>query len=342
MYKYINDYIERLNNMNFLKKIAKDAGVSTSTVSRVINQPLKVKIETRRKVLEVMKKYNYFQSKSNKNNIIGLAIPNIKIEFVGKFIMSLEKELSATNYDLLLINLKGQRFLNEKFIESNFLNKKVDGLMFFSSTIDKKSVEFFRNINVPLVFIQATCYKEKSIITNNYTGSFIATEFLIKQGFKKIGFIGWIPEDKHLEDRFNGYKNALEKYNIKYNKNLVECRLLNIEGGFEATKSLYLKEIPEAIVYACDTLAFGGYKFFNENKIKIPEDCSIIGFDDLEMASVLKLTTMRQFFDSKARIAINYLINRLNGKIKSPLSEEISITPELIIRNSVKIKQYNL
>jgi LacI family transcriptional regulator len=258
-----------------------------------------------------MKKYNYFQTKNpnKRNNIIGLAIPNMGIEFVGKLIISLEKELINTDYDLLLINLKGQRNLNGKFIEISFINKKIDALIFFSTTIDKEGIEFFRNFNIPIVFIQAICNKEKSIVTNNYTGVFTATTFLINQGYKNIAFIGWQPEDKHLEDRFNGYKNALDKFNIKFYPEMVSYNSLSIDGGYNATKDLLKKYSPDAIFYACDTMAYGGYKYFNENNIKIPGDIGIIGFDDLEISSVLGLTTMRQFYESKARLAIDYLLN---------------------------------
>ena len=99
---------------------------------------------------------------------------------------------------------------------------------------------------------------------------------------------------------------------------------------------MFSKYRPDAIFYACDTMAFGGYKYLYENNISIPEDIGIVGFDDLKFASVIGLTTMNQFIDSKAKIAISYLLDRLSGKIQTPQEEEICVTPQLSIRSSTK------
>ena len=163
-----------------------------------------------------------------------------------------------------------------------------------------------------------------------------AVQFLIDRGYQKIAFIGWKPDDDHLTDRFQGYKNALEKAHQSFDINKVSFDTLSIDGGYNATSELFSRYRPDAIFYACDTMAFGGYKYLREKNISIPKEIGIVGFDDLKFASVIGLTTMNQFIDVKAKIAISYLLDRFSGEICTPQEEEICVTPQLCIRNSTK------
>ncbi len=319
--------------------IASLAGVSPSTVSRVLNHPDIVNGTTRESVFNAIEQLEYIpqasiQSEVEKKSIIGLAVPDIRLPMLGGIIRDLNSELAATEYDLLLINMKGERMVSRFFIENTNYRKKIDAIIIFSAIMDEISVDFFRAINVPVVIIQNRCSQEKSISTNNYHGAFDAVKYLISRGYKKIGFIGWEPEDDHLNDRFYGYKNAIEKAGIGFIPDMTAYAPLSVEGGFTATKRLLEKVKPDAIFYACDSMAFGGYKYFSEAGISIPQDIGIIGFDDYEMASVVGLTTMKQFIGVKTRMAVSYLLDRLSGKIKSPNAEEICITPRLVVRGS--------
>ena len=201
--------------------IASLAGVSPSTVSRVLNHPDIVNGTTRETVFNAIKQLEYIpqasiQSEVEKKSIIGLAVPDIKLPMLGGIIRDLNSELAATEYDLLLINMKGERVVSRFFIENTNYRKKIDAIIIFSAIMDEASVDFFRAINVPVVIIQNRCSQEKSISTNNYHGAFDAVKYLISRGYKKIGFIGWEPEDDHLNDRFYGYKNAIEKTGIGF------------------------------------------------------------------------------------------------------------------------------
>jgi LacI family transcriptional regulator len=216
------------------------------------------------------------------------------------------------------------------------LTKKIDALIISSATIDEESVEYFRSLDIPVVLLQSRCPQEKSISTNNYQGALDAVNFMITRGYKKIGFIGWEPEDDHLVDRFHGYKNAIEKANLGFHSDLTAFSSLSVEGGYEATARLFEHAAPDGIFYACDSMAYGGYRYFLEKDIRIPADIGIVGFDDLEFSSVLGLTTMKQYIHNKVKLAIAYLLDRLTGNIESPSNEEISITPKLVFRNSTK------
>ena len=322
-----------------IKEVAEVAGVSLSTVSRVINRPNLVRPETKEKVYDAMREVGYAPPKkeaSSRSYIIGLAIPDINIDFTGELIRKIEQELDSTQYDLLIFNMKRKREISRYFRENAAFRKKVDALIILSSTLDDECVDFFRSMKIPIVLLQSRCSREKSINTNNYLGAFDAVQFLIDRGYSEIAFIGWNPEDDHLNGRFNGYKNAIEKAGFVFQPEMTSFASLSIKGGYEATLKLFERCRPEAIFYSCDSMAFGGYQYFKEKNIRIPDDLGLVGFDDFEMASVLGLTTMRQFIQVKVKMAVSYLLDRLSGNIKIPLEEEICVTPRVVIRDSIK------
>jgi LacI family transcriptional regulator len=255
---------------------------------------------------------------------------------MGELIRAIEDELMDTPYDLLILNMRMKRVLSKFFRETMNLTKKIDALIISSATIDDESVEYFRSLNIPVVLLQSRCPQEKSISTNNYQGALDAVNFMITRGYNKIGFIGWEPEDDHLVDRFHGYKNAIEKANLGFQSEMTAFSSLSVEGGYEATARLFEHVAPDGVFYACDSMAYGGYRYFLEKEIRIPADIGIVGFDDLEFSSVLGLTTMKQYIQNKVKIAISYLLDRVAGTIETPSNEEISITPKLVIRNSIK------
>jgi LacI family transcriptional regulator len=334
-----NGLSSRQDVLTQISDVARAAGVSSSTVSRVLNRPNLVKEETKEKVYDAMQKVGYtppLRKEATRTYTIGLAVPDITIHFVGELIRNLEQELENTGYGLLLFNMKRERKVSRYFRESAAFKKKVDALIIFSASLDDECVEFFRAVNIPIVLLQSRCGREKSISTNNYLGASNAVQFLAASGYREIGFIGWNPEDDHINERFLGYKNTIEKAGVPFRPELTASGALSIEGGYTATRELFQRGRPEAVFYACDSLAFGGYRYFNERNIRIPEDVGVIGFDDLEFASVLALTTMKQFIQRKARMAVSYLFDRLSGKIGEPLAEEICVTPTLVVRGSTR------
>jgi LacI family transcriptional regulator len=323
-----------------VKEIAEIAQVSPSTVSRVINNPDLVKVETKEKVYAAMRQLGYNPLKSEaatRKHIIGVAIPDITLDSNSEFVRAIEYELEKTEYDLLLINMRRSRNILNFFQQRPGFRRKIDGLIIISAPLDDECAEFFRSMELPVVLLQNRCRRERSISTNNYLGALDAVTFLIERGYRKIAFVGWEPEDERVLDRYNGYKNALERAGLyDGSDNLSAYAKLSKMGGYAATAELYEKAAPDAVFYACDTLAFGGYQYFKEQKIVIPDDVGIVGFDDLDMASVIELTTMQQFLGVKAEMAVSYLLSRLSGETPEPLEEEFCVTPRLITRGSTK------
>ncbi len=321
-----------------INEVARKAGVSASTVSRVLNHPDLVKPLTRESIFTAMAELNYSPAgkRRRRSNILGLAVSDIRIPLIGKLVLEIEEELKETPYDLLIFNMNTKKEIHKFFRKKLGYKKKFDGLIVFSADLDRESLDFFRSQDIPVVLLQNRCQGEKSISTNNYQGVFDAINFLIDKEYKNIAFVGWEPEDAHLIDRFHGYKNAIEKGGLPFDENCTAFSFLSTKGGYLATRELFNGCCPDAIFYASDSLAFGGYQYFREKGITVPGDIGIVGFDDLEMASVFALTTMDQFVRVKARMAVSYLIDRLSGKLTSPLEEEIWISPKLVIRGSTR------
>ncbi len=324
-----------------IHEVAELAKVSTSTVSRVLNRPGIVKADTRDAVYSAIEELNYVppspkQEGREKKSIIGLAVPDVRLTMLSELVQEIEVELEKTEYDLLIINMKKERNVSKFFRENALYRKKIDGLIIFSAHMDKESAEGFRSMNIPVVLIQNRSHWAKSISTNNYLGGFDGTEFLVSRGYRRIAFIGWTPDDAHLSDRLNGYKNALEKVGIPFVPEMAFFSRIDPDGGYEATERLLESYQPEAIFYACDAMAMGGYRYFREKNIRVPEDIGVIGFDDLEPAAIFGLTTMKQFIQVKAKMAISYLLEGLTGKLLQPSNEEICITPKIVVRNSTR------
>jgi LacI family transcriptional regulator len=326
--------------MAHIKEVADAAQVSPSTVSRVINNPDLVKTETREAVYAAMEKVGYKPPKgegTSRKDIIGLAISNIDLDINRDFVREIQKLIEPTQYDLLLFNMRRSRNISRYFRENAAFRKKIDGLIILSATLDDESVDFFRSLALPVVLMQHRCKRERSISTNNYLGALDAVDFLLSRGYQKIAFIGWEPQDDHLLDRYNGYRNALEKAGLfRADEGMTAYGQLSKEGGYDATIALLSRVDPDAIFYAADSMAYGGYQYFREQGIHVPENIGIIGFDDLAMSSVIGLTTMRQFIQGKAEMAVSYLLGRLSGEIPEPLEEEVCVTPRVEIRSSTK------
>ncbi len=320
-----------------LKDVAEYAKVSQSTVSRVINNPELVKAATRDQVRAAMAHLGYTPQVAEtrtRRNVIGLALPDINLEINAEFIRELGRRLEDTPYDLLLFNLKGNRQMSTFCSENAAFHKKVDALIITSARLDDESIDFFRKLKLPIVVIQSRCQGEMVIGTNNYLGGQDATRHLLDLGHRKVAFVGWDLDDERLNERLNGYRSMMESPGPGYDKALVSLGPLSIKGGYQTTAALYKTQKPEAIFYASDSMAFGGLKYFREHGIRVPEDISLVGFDNLPMSAVVGLTTMKQFIETKIDMAVSYLLDKLAGKNPSVSQKEYSITPELIVRDS--------
>lgn len=326
-----------------IKDVAKKAGVSIATVSRVLNGKDRVKEETKQRVLSVIEELNYvtnFPAKAlrkNRTGVIGAIVPEIANSFYGEIIQGIENK--ANEYDLRLIVCDGGGKLHKELDFVRFLyDKSVSGMIFiFPSMPDEELAKIKNSGNAIVLFgrnMQA--YNIPSITVDNKDGAYQAVMHLVSHGYKKIAFIGG-DEAAHLPDRRErllGYKEALQecRYEIRP-EYIVNAPFQTINTVF--TRLMELPDPPDAVFCAYDELALGVLKTAQQLGVKIPGDVALVGFDDLRICQYTSpaLTTVKQPTYMIGSLCCEKLIYTLDRDNEVP-SVNLVIPPQLIVRES--------
>ena len=219
---------------------------------------------------------------------------------------------------------------------------KVDGILFFSMKFPEKYVDLILQRKVPMVLVDTYHSKFDSISVNNIKGAYIATEYLIKLGHRRIGMITARLESTPAKQRFKGFKKALSWYGVKFREEYFieteDKRLdgFNREAGYQSAKKLLSlnKKIPTAIFVSSDVQAVGVIQALEEAGIKVPDDVSVIGFDDIELAKDFGLTTVRQPMYHMGVLAVERLFERIEKPELEP--KHFKFTPELVVRRTCR------
>lgn len=331
-----------------LKDIALECGVSTMTVSNVISgNHKKVSAATIEKVNAVIKKYDYVPNlmartlSSKSSHLILLVLPYIKTselssiynQYITELISTIERELMENGYFVLLRSV-----FEPKDIEIMYRTWNIDGtiflLPFFNDTI--KQVSDYEKKNFVLIDSYAEIPEVLHSRCDDEHGCYISTEYLIQNGHKKIIFAAEHKGNLLLEQRFSGYKKALEQYGIDFSEK--NCRQIvpNYEGGIAFGRTLTKNNLDfTGIVTTSDMCALGIIQGAKENGLSVPDDFSIIGYDNLSICdfSEPKLTSVDQETSEKGKNAVHQLLNKLSGKETEPI---FCTKTRLEIRNSVK------
>lgn len=324
-----------------LADIARATGLSASTISRVINRPRAVNEETRKKVYEAIDRSGYVPRRDSSYGnepkyIIGVAIHDFHLSVFADLFRALENELEGSSYDLLIINMKGDRDIYRYFRDHSEYRGKIDALIGFAADIDEGGARFFEQIGMPVVIMQTRSLHVNSISTDNYRGAFDATVNLLRAGYARIVFIGWEPDDHRLTDRYAGYRAALEQSGVFDNQPDRINDTLSQEGGWRAAKKCVDKGAPDAIFFACDTMAIGGLRYLRTSGFQVPDSIGVMGFDNIECSAAVGLSTVDQFIERKAKMAVDYLMSRLSSNDSERAPGDISITPRVIERETTK------
>jgi len=334
--------------------IARIAGVSRSTVSRVVNNYDNVTEETREKVLKAIEKYNYVPRASaqmlagKKSKILGLFIVDTKSEnytvttssYFSPFMSGVIDEANKKGYKILTMVINNESdFISAKEL---FYNRTISGGVFIGCNNNEKHVmDIIRDEYKVVVLEQesGTNHFNKAIIVNSdsYGGAYAATKYLIELGHKRIAHIAGDERHWTAIGKLKGYKKALEDAGFPLDEDLVVKGNYTLESGLRAVKELLQnnKDLT-AIFVANDTMALGVYEALEEMGIKIPDDISVIGFDDIEVSKYLRpaLTTVKVSLLKMASISINNLIQAIDEE--SNYSVYYNIPVDIIIRESCK------
>lgn len=326
-----------------IKDIAKLSGVSTATVSKVINHKDndigKSTIERVKKIIEEQKYSPNIVARSmitKKTKTIGLVIPDVRNPFFTDLARGAEDVANERGYSLLFCNTDDDLKKEIKYI-NNLIEKQIDGIALAGAAIRDQSLEENMDIKIPIVSLDRNVYFkgiEGKIEVDNFSGAYDAVNHLVQLGHKKIMFLSGQVNIKLSMDRLEGYKRALLDNSIDYNENLVVVGRYSSEFGYETMKNMELDKEITAIFCGNDLIAIGAMNALKEKLISIPEDISIVGFDDIYISTLVSppLTTVRQPSYEIGYLAIETLIDIL--ECKKDFSKKVEIKLELKIRES--------
>ncbi len=328
--------------MATIKDIAKETGLGLATISKYINGG-NVRPENKLLLDAAIEKLDFRINemarslKTQKSKMVGIVIPKLSNMFTTTIIEEIENILSRSGYATMIMNYHGDE-KSEEEIFNFMLSRNVDGLVYMPVNKKTPNLEKFINKGTPAVLVdrQLPDINTDFVGVDNFLAGKNATKLLIKNGHKKIGIIAGPYSLKTTRDRLCGYKNALEDNKIKINDEYIMQAGFNIEDGYKAMKTLLEKNTKITAVFTTNyEMTIGAVMAINEKNIKIPKDISFIGFDNLELASVLspKLTTVCQPLKDIATHASTLLLERMK---KSSSSNQIILNCYIEEGKSIK------
>lgn len=337
-------------------EVARLAGVSRSTVSRVVNGYSNVSEETRKKVMEVIEEHGYIPNVAGRNlvgtkvNIIGLFILNYKeptkniiqtSPFFTEFLSNITDYLQQVNYRLIISMIYQEEQLQS--IEDMFVSMQISGGIIIGDLMPKAYLKGIseRKANVILVN-QYEELEENNIMllnTANYKAAFQVVEVLIRKGHKRILHLAGPLEKASTLGRYQGYRDCLAKHGLLEEERMIEVDNIHLEDeGYKATKKYFLsltKETPTALFACNDLLAIGGMRALKELGYKIPKDISVVGHDNTEISRYVSptLSTVALHIDELVQKTVSLLIENEEGDNMNVRynSEEF----EILMRESV-------
>jgi len=335
---------ERDQDKTTIYDVAEHAGVAISTVSRVLNNSQDVSDATREKVMKAIRELQFRPNRTAKSlaqratRTIAVAVPTFTTPFHNEFLKGVRDRLDDADIDLLLCDLDWEA---PRATLLNFLERgAMDGLIVAGLPINEETAEDLLTLGAPVVLIGSSWPPLDSFYWDEEPGARLAVNHLIEQGHTRIGMIT-TPHDNRLRNaRVNGYKQALEQAGIEYDERLVvhgQTRKhdgFSEESGYEAmTELLALDEPVTAVFASSDVQAIGAWQAIRKAGYEVPDDFSLVGYDDIKVSRFIGLTSVAQNMHYVGERATDVLLNRLdNTGSDEPVSELVE--PELKVRKS--------
>jgi len=324
-----------------IQDVAKIAGISVSTVSRVLNGKTDVASETQDRILSVIKDLGYTTNlaaksmRSFRKDIVGLIMPDIAYPFAIEVMKGVNRAIAESEFDLLVYTTgdvrKSGRASHEQKYVSLLNNSIADGVIIVAPVTDKFSTD------APIVSIDPLMRDPNyaAVHATNYQGALDAMNYLLGLGHQRIGFITGRVELESSARRLKGYRDALKKAGISIDEQLITVGDYTAETGVQCARELLsLKHPPTAIFASNDQTAMGVYQVAQEMRLRIPEDLSVVGFDNIVESKYMGLTTVDQFISEMGFVATQMLIKLINGERLE--AQTYQMRTQLVIRSSCK------
>lgn len=327
-----------------IKSVAKEAGVSVATVSRVLNHPDSVAQETKEHIISVMESLNYKPSllarglKMSRTGTIALLIPDITDLGYMEIAKGVEDVAHQKANNIMLCSTEDDEAKELDYIE-NFVARKVDGIILVSTHQNKSQLDEIKSQGIPVVLIgkNEELRGENLVYTDYDTATADAIHHLMEIGHTRIGaIVGNRPVIENA-DKMAGFKRALAEGKLTQSTDSIIEDENSIEGGFlAASKLLGLKSRPQAVFVTSDMMAIGVMEKIKQEGLRIPEDIAVVGFDNLKISGYLepKLTTV-----TKPVYRMGLVSARLLYDLMDELSEEPSEPQEILIQSKLKVRK---
>jgi LacI family transcriptional regulator len=330
-------------------QVAKRAGVSKATVSRVLNDSKPVNEETRQRVMKAIEELEFTPNPAarslvyKKSKIIGVIVTDISNLFVSVLVRGIEEIAYTRGYSILICN-SYKSFSKELELFGMLKSKRADGIIFLTSNLRPEHIKIINASSEPFALVNVGCDKLEavSVSIDNFKAAYDMTSYFLDKGYTRVGMIYTHFEDKYSgEERYKGYRQALKDNNVVYDERLVASGDLEADDGYRAVHAILGSKVrPQALFVACDLMAFGVIRALHESGLGVPEDVEVAGFDDVPMATYFQpsLTTVHQPIDQMGHIVAEELIKVMEGNEMEKM--QIVLPHKIICREStVKLKE---
>jgi len=318
-----------------IKDVAEKAGVSITTVSHVINETRYVSDDLKTRVQSAMEALNYRPNtlarslRSGRSRTIGLVIPDISNLFFAEISRKIEDKGFEFGYSVILCNTDDDLEKEKRYIDV-LLEKQVDGIIFISAGEAKENILKQMEMDIPIVVADRDIPSLTSdvVLIDNHEGGFKATNYLITLNHKRIACITGPSLVTPSALRVEGYKHALKDAGIPINESLICQGDFRYESGENCMRNLLNNPEPPTAVFVCnDMMALGAFRAIHECGMKIPENISVVGFDNIPLSQTAypALTTMAQPIVEMANISVDLLVERIQFKQKLKRNHEIEL-----------------
>ena len=314
--------------MSTIQDVARAAGVSTSTVSHVLNETRPVNKDTRQRVLNAMAALDYRPNRlarslrNRRTNTLGVLLPNSANPFFAQILLGIEEACFEHDYNVILGNANDDSEREMAYLDV-LVSKQVDGIVLVSTGAYRKALDLLAPRGVPVVMVDrspAQAYQGwqiDAVYTDNEGGGQLATDYLLKLGHRRIACVGGPALLTSGAGRVIGYRQAFSRAGLAVDERLVLDGDFEHEGGYQAGKALLNLPEPPTAIFACnDLMAVGVLYAASEAKVRVPEDLSVIGFDDIPLASytVPRLTTVAQQASLLGQAGVDLMLARLKDR----------------------------
>lgn len=332
-----------------IKDVAQKAGVSVTTVSRVLNGEKYVKDDLKAKVKQAIDELGYAPSHiarslvRKKTNLIGVIVPDLTSSFYSTILSSIEETASLNDYNLLVCNIIEDTDKELKYLNV-FHEMRVDGIIIMHEKLSDEIRSFIHKLDIPIIFssVRPVDHKFISVIIDDYEAAYDATKYLTELGHERIAFIGGDMRDVTSgQNRYVGYRNALKDQRVRMFNDYIRFGDYKTQSGYDLMKELLACEPrPTALFAVSDDMAVGAMNCIHDHQLKVPDDISIIGFDGSQLTELVRprLSSMEQPIQEMGKITVHTMIEIITDPASSP-REDLILGHKLVVRDSCKAYQ---